>query len=129
MTNRKNVEMFKGYKSGFVRITNKYDYTSFYGFLKDVNEGFITVFPYLTFRIQEDGEAHPILVEEGKPFRIRTDSAFIISPSSKEEINNLISSHERSTSISEKKKRLEEITVELQLIDMEKTYKKAKSGD
>ena len=129
MTTEKNTEKWKDYVGTLVKIMDLRSHTAFYGILRDSDSENFKLFPYLRYEANNDGQFYSYWTTEGKPLRLRINAFSALQPTKMNEIEVIISNNKREGIINAKKLRLEEITAELQLMDMEETYRKLKAKE
>ena len=124
----KKQDMFNVYLGKPIRVIEA-GIASFQGTLKDFNEKYVTLFPYVGYRVSEDELlgtlSHQDLINEGEPLRIeRGRGRLVVYLIKQDEIEYTISDSKRRSRIEANKLRLEEITNELNLKDMEEAHRK-----
>ena len=119
------IDSWLEYKDNLVKAINTRDNTAFYGVLKEIDDKDITLFPYLRSRCQQNGQWYWSWAKEGKPIKITRDSISAIHETDKDEIDLIISSDKRIVNLNAMKSRLEEISTEMNLKEVEKVYQKS----
>ena len=124
----KKPDMFEDYQSKLVRIIEP-GISTFYGILKDSNEKYVTLFPYVGYCVSEDEQfntlVHVDMIDKGDPLRLeRTRGRLAIYPIKLGEIEHIISDSKRRAVIEEMKLRTDEISTRLTLEDMEGAHRK-----
>lgn len=117
------------YKGHLVKVIDTKGNVVFYGTFKNADSEYLTLFPYLSFEVSENGESYPKLIGEGRPMRVRRDCATAIHPISGDEFPRIISSHKKHADIVADRVRLEELATKIDLAQKEEAYKKLQRKD
>ena len=117
------------YKDHFVKVMDTKSNAVFYGIFKNVDSEYLTLLPYMSFEVSENGESYPKLISEGKPMRVRRDRVSAIHPISEDEISRIISNNKKHADIMVDRVRLEELATKIDLVQKEEAYKKLTRKD
>jgi hypothetical protein len=118
---------FEIYRGDIVKFLDKYNPGSSYGMLIATDSEFSKFLPYMRYSINGDGLFDPKWVETGKPLMVRSDTIHFMHPTDKTELDSIIIATKRDSLTNSKKKRLEDVTVEMNSKEMEDAYQKFKN--
>ncbi len=119
---------FEDYIDSFVKAMYFPTSSTFYGCVKSSDENLTRLMPYVTYMHKGEIESFA-WVHTGEPLSITNSSINAIHPVSEDEINFVINQVNNGLELSRKRRRLEEISVELQIPEMEKEFKRQKNKE